>query len=304
MNHKVMKILKNPAALFLTLGYRGVFNWVPDELYLKIAFWCKTHRKLNLKCPKTFPEKLNWLKLYDRNPNYSDMVDKYKAKAIISERVGEQYTIPTLGVWDSFDEIDFSRLPNEFVLKCNHDSGSIYFCRDKKELDIKRARKILEKGLRHNSFGAAREWPYKNIKPCIIAEKYLEERSDSERCLTDYKFFCFNGIPRIVYVSKDKAERPTTDFFDMEYNHLPIKIRDGQADIPPKKPEGFDEMRTIAEKLSQGIPHLRVDFYQVDGRVYVGEMTFYHLGGMANVQPESWNIKLGEWINLHGYIDK
>ena len=300
MIRRVKRFINDPAAYFWSLVDRGFLNWVPDEIYLKVLFFCKTHKKLNLKNPITFPDKLNWLKLHDRNPKYVKLVDKYKATSVIADLAGEEYVIPVLGVWESFNEIDFNGLPDRFVLKASNDSGSVYICRDKNKADFSKAKKVLERGLKRNYLWHAREWPYKMVHPCIIAEEYLEEtdENDAEKCLTDYKFFCFNGEPRIVYVSKDNAEDPTTDFFDMDFNHLPIIIRDKPANIQPQKPPGFEEMKEVARKLSSGIPHIRVDCYQVNGRVYVGEFTFYHLGGMAEVKPEEWNVRLGDWIPL------
>ena len=288
--------LKNPKAIFMMLGARGLLNWMSDEQYIKILYRQKIGKKLNLKNPETFNEKLQWLKLYDRKPIYSTMVDKYEAKKYVAEKIGQEYIIPTLGVWDSVDEIDFDALPDQFVLKCTHDCGGLVICRDKSKLDIKAAKAKIEKCLKRKYYLTSREWPYKDVKPRIIAEKYMQDTKDD--ALTDYKFFCFDGVPRIMYISKDHGRDPRTDFFDMDFNHLPIKARDPHAEVTPQRPEQFDQMRRLAETLSEGLLHLRVDFYIVNEKVYIGELTFYHMSGMTEFTPREWNVKMGSWINL------
>ena len=252
---------------------RDFAHFIPDELYLKIIYKRTMKKSLNLNNPKTFTEKIQWLKLHDRKPEYTVMVDKYAVKKWVADRIGEQYIIPTLGVWKHFDDIDFDKLPEQFVLKCTHDSGGLVIVTDKKKLDKDSAKRKLEKSLKRNYYWDGREWPYKNVPPQIIAEKYMTDEVEDfcldggcsqmqkvEKCLTDYKFFCFNGIPKIAYISKDHAENPTTDFFDMDYNRLPIRMRDPNSDTAPRKPECFEQMKELAEVLSKGIPHLRVDF--------------------------------------------
>lgn len=279
----------------------GIFDKMDDESFLRMAYKRKFGKELDLENPVTFNEKLQWLKLHDRNPEYTTMVDKYKAKAYIAQKIGERYVVPTLGVWEKFDDIDFRKLPKAFVLKCTHDSGGLVICTDKNRLDKKSAKKKITKSLASNYFKGGREWPYKDVSPRIIAEPLLKDdatKGDEQDCLTDYKFFCFNGIPKIVYISKDKSENPTTDFFDMDYKHLPIRMKDPNSDILPEKPTRFNEMKEIAAVLSENIPHLRVDFYCANGKLYVGELTFYHCSGFAPIQPEEWAIKMGDWIDL------
>ena len=251
---------------------------------------------MDIDNPTTFNEKLQWLKLHDRKPEYTQMVDKYEAKKYVAEKIGEQYIIPTLGVWDKFDEIDFDSLPNQFVLKCTHDSGGLVVCRDKSKLDFDLVKKKISKSLKQNYFWRGREWPYKNVKPRIIAEKYMEDGENE--CLTDYKFFCFGGEPKFMYRSMDKAKDPRTDFFDMDYNRLNMRMRDPNSDIIQQKPENFEKMKELSRILSVGIPHLRVDFYEIGGKIYFGELTFYHCGGFAKVYPEEWMNILGDWITL------
>lgn len=439
MSKSIKNFLENPGLLFISLGHRGWFHWMDDETYLKIAYRIKMGKKLNLDPPVTFNEKLQWLKLHDRRPEYTTMVDKYEAKKWVAERIGEEYIIPTLGVWNHFDEIDFDALPNQFVLKCTHDSGGLVICRDKSKLDKVAARKKIETCLKHNFFWGQREWPYKNVKPRIIAEQYMEDAAtgelrdykyfafrgivkamfiasnrqtgkttadyfdmefkplsftwgypnspkmpdrpqnfeemgriaeqltkelpearvdfyevngktyfgeitffdgsgmqrfnpdswdetfgkwvklpeksgggygliykdiilwihqSDEKVLTDYKFFCFNGVPRIMYVSKDRGEKPATDFFDMEFNRLNMRMKDPNSDECPPKPKCFETMKHCAEILSRGVPNLRVDFYVINGKPYIGELTFFHMSGFAHIHPEKWEKTLGDWIKL------
>ena len=279
---------------FNRLDRKEQLNWMPDKLYLQILYRLKFGKRLDLRNPQTFNEKLQWLKLHDRKPEYTRMVDKYEAKQYIAEKIGEEYVIPTLGVWERFEDINFDVLPDQFVLKCTHDSGGLVICRDKSNLDIEAARKKITKSLKRNYYYHGREWPYKNVKPRIIAEQYIEDTA--EDALTDYKYFCFHGNPKVMYISKDHGKNPCTDFFDMEFQHLPIKARDPNAEVMPTKPEQHEKMKQIAAVLSKGIPHLRVDFYLVNGKIYIGELTFYHMGGFTQIQPEEWNVRMGSWI--------
>ena len=255
--------------------------------------------KLNLKNPRTFNEKLQWLKLHDRKPFYTDMVDKYLAKEYVSKIIGNEYIIPTLGVWNHFDDIDFERLPNRFVLKCTHDSGGVVICKDKQAFDYKNAEKVLEYSLKQKFYLQTREWPYKNVKPRIIAEEYLEDNELKE--LRDYKFFCFDGQVKALFVASDrqnKAEETKFDFFDPSYNFLKIVNGHPNSEIPPSKPKNFEKMIELAEKLSKDIPHVRCDFYEVNGKVYFGELTFYHWSGLVPFIPSEWDIVFGSWLKL------
>lgn len=270
-----------------------------DRTHIKMRYKLKMGKKLNLKNPKTFNEKLQWLKLYDRKPIYTTMVDKYAAKQYVAERIGEEYIIPTLGVWDNFDDIDFTELPNQFVLKCTHDSGGLVICRDKSRFDIETAKAKLEKSQKRNYFLVHREWPYKNVPHKIIAEQYMEDTKTEE--LRDYKFFCFDGVAKALFIATDRqkeGEEVKFDFYDMDFKHLGFMQGHPNAAVSPAKPETFDEMRQLAEKLSKGIPHLRVDFYEVNGKAYFGELTFSHFSGMVPFNPEEWDETFGSWIKL------
>ncbi|MBE6949083.1 MAG: glycosyl transferase [Ruminococcaceae bacterium] len=274
------------------------YKYAGDKAYIRKRYREEFGEKLNLKDPVTFNEKLQWLKLYDRNPLYTQLVDKYRVREYIAQKLGEEYLIPLLWVGDDPDDIDFDTLPDQFVLKCNHNSGKgMCICRDKSTLNYTEVRNELRKGLQENFYLNSREWPYKNVHRKIICEQYMKDGSGTEG-LTDYKFFCFNGAAKIMYISNDFSKEPRTDFFDMDFNHLSIRIKDPPADIAPQKPEHFEKMKQFAEILSKDIPHLRVDFYLIKGKIYVGELTFYHSAGFARITPDEWNLQMGEWIKL------
>lgn len=298
MNNRLKKIVKNPKLLFLTLGQRGFFNWMKDEQYIKIAFKILMGKSLNLNNPQTYSEKLQWIKLHDRRPEYTMMVDKYAVKEYVARTIGEQYVIPTLGVWNHFDDINFNMLPKQFVLKCTHDSGGLVICKDKKKLNKEKAKRKIEECLKHNFYYGQREWPYKNVPHRIIAEAYMEDTKTKE--LRDYKFFAFNGDVKALFIATDRGSKEETkfDFFDADYNHLPFTNGHPNADALPEKPACFEKMKELASKLSEGIPQVRVDLYEVDGKVYFGEMTFFHWSGFKPFEPELWDYKFGEWIKL------
>lgn len=211
--------------------------------------------------------------------------------------MGGGYTIPTLGVWNTFDEIDFDKLPKQFVLKCTHDSEGLVIVKNKDQLDKIAAKEKINSALEQNFYYVGREWPYKNVRPRIIAEKYMEDHEDGE--LRDYKFFCFDGEPRIMYVASNRnSGHVNFDFYDMNFNHLDITQKYPNANIPLHKPKCFDEMICLARKLSKGFPHIRVDFYEVDGRVYFGEITFYSMSGLSPFKPKKWDRIMGDWLKL------
>lgn len=274
-------------------------KFLPDAPFLKLKYRVAMKKKLNLKNPTTYNEKLQWLKLYDRNPVYTQMVDKYEAKKYVAEHIGEEYIIKTLGVWNHFDEIDFDTLPDRFVLKCTHDSGGLVIVKNKNTLDKAAAKEKIEKCLNRNFYYSGREWPYKNVKPRIIAEEYMEDSKTAE--LRDYKFFTFNGEVKALFIASERQkedEETKFDFFDADYNHLPVHNGHPNATKPPEKPETFEKMKELASKLGEGIPHLRVDFYEVDGKIYFGELTFSHWSGMVPFEPAEWDKTFGDWINL------
>lgn len=254
---------------------------------------------LDLENPKTFNEKLQWLKLYDHNPLYTTLVDKYKVKEWVAQKIGPQYVIPTLGVYKSINEIDFDKLPDRFVLKCNHDSGSVCICKDKRTFDKQSALKKLDSALKKNFFYHSREWAYKNVKPLIIAEPYFEDEISHD--LPDFKFFSYNGLVKYMFVACDRNNSETEtkfDFYDLDFNHLDVKNIHPNADTHMEKPQCYEEMIRLASILSEGIPHVRVDFYQVNGKVYFGEMTLYHWAGMTKFEPMDFDYLLGRYLVL------
>lgn len=299
MFKKLKNFISDSAKRILYLSQLGFYRHMDDRKYLEKLYRATFGKELNLENPQTFNEKLQWLKLYDRKPIYTTMVDKYAAKEYVADKIGEEYIIPTLGVWDKFDDIDFDALPDQFVLKCTHDSGGLAICRNKKTFDIAAARKKINRCLKRNYYYTFREWPYKNVKPRIIAEKYMVDESGYE--LKDYKIFCFDGQPKIMFIATDRAnpeEETKFDFFDMEFNHLPFQNGHPNAKKSIMQPKGFEKMKELAAKLSAGIPQVRVDFYDIDGKVYFGELTFSHWSGFVPFDPEEWDYKLGAWIDL------
>jgi hypothetical protein len=449
MLSKVKRYVKDP---YYSVGY-NLINKCPhlmsDKYYLSVLWKMIMGYELDWEHPKTFNEKLQWLKLHDRNPLYTTLVDKYRVKQWVADKIGEQYVIPTLAVYNSVDEIDLDKLPNQFVLKCNHDSGSVVICRDKTSFDLEAAKTKLGNALKNNFYWEAREWPYKNVKRCVFAEQFMKDatmddgspdsqvmlseglpkvidtdfalfewhkqklygvhwnliekeiksrlcldsydfhanlkdafnlfekmredmsviRSEwysmdnkllfvdvaisrnvelghvdiqkfgiemdaciklpvSERFdvgwlivvdgfvfylhhessipsfvgLKDYKWFCFNGEPKVMYIANDRAEFPTMNFYNMDFEPLPLYTKDPPAYDNPPKPKRFEEMKSLSSKLSRGIPQVRVDFYENDTALYFGEMTFFHGGGLSEIHPKEWNVKMGDWIKLP--IDK
>jgi len=276
-----------------------------DKIYLKYMYRMLMGRKLNLKTPVTFNEKLQWLKLYDRNPAQCLMVDKYAVKSYISERVGEEYIIPTLGVYDRFEDLDFNALPNQFVLKCTHDSGSAIICRDKSVFDVRDAERRIKRNLNNNLFWHGREWVYKDLKPRIIVEQYMKDETNST--LTDYKFYCFNGVPKFLYISKDMNDRSkaamcflTLDWELAAYERSDYKLL---TEIPPK-PHNFEHMIEIARMLSSDFDFVRVDLYEINKKVYFSELTFFPGAGFSQYKKYEHDLEIGNMLKLTSKDDK
>ena len=327
MSKTVLKKIKNtfkfiidPDYRFRILANRGIYNGMDDREYLERQFHFVFKEKLNLDNPRTFNEKLQWLKLYDRKPEYSIMVDKYRVREYVADIIGEEYLIPLLGVWDDPDKIDFDNLPDQFVLKCNHNSGlGMCICKDKSNLNITEVRKELRKGLNQNYYLTKREWPYKNVPRKIIAEKYMSDNatmiSDWKHMvideqengitqmandLTDYKFYCFNGVVKAIGIYSDRNSDLSTkaDYFDRDFNWLNFEWGYPHAVNRPKKPLMFEEMIELAEKLSKDLVQVRVDLYLCGEQIYFGELTFFDGSGLERFCPDAIDDEWGKWIKL------
>ena len=270
-----------------------------DKTFLKMKWKLYMDYPLNLDNPQTFNEKIQWQKLHDRKPEYTKMVDKYEAKEYVAGIIGREHIIPTIAVYDKVEDIDFDALPNQFVLKCTHDSGGIVICKDKSKLDRNAALRKLQMGLKTKFFYQNREWPYKDVKPRIIAEQYMVDESGYE--LKDYKWFCFDGEPKALFIASDRGsatEETKFDFFDMDFQHLPFTNGHPNASKQIVKPKGFEKMKELAGKLSKGLMQARIDFYDINGKIYFGEITFSHWSGMKPFVPREWDYKFGSYMTL------
>ena len=276
-----------------------VYPTLSDKDAISAMFEVRFGRKPNFRHPKTYNEKLQWLKLYYRRPELIQMVDKYEVKKIVAEKIGEDYVIPTIGLWDSAEDIDFDALPEQFVLKCTHDSASVKICKDKKTFDREAAKEHFAARLKKNPFSYGREWPYLGVKPRIIAEPYLEDEASGE--LPDYKFFCFDGVVKALFIATErqkKGEETKFDFYDTEGKHLDLRHGHPNAVPPPPLPSQFEKMKELAKVLSKGFPHVRIDFYECNGKVYFGEYTFFHHCGFERFDPLVWDETFGSWLTL------
>lgn len=289
--------VKNPYRIFMLLGDRGVLDRMPDEPFLKLIYRANTGKKLHLDPPVTFNEKIQWLKLHFRKPEFPAMADKYRVRAYLAKKAPNLPMIPLLGVWDDPGEIDFSALPARFVLKCTHDSGSVLICRDKECFDTDSAVKYLRARLKKNYFAPGREWPYKDAEPRVIAEEYVED--PASQVLRVYKILNFDGEPRIIQmINNDKTKNETINYYDTDWKRLPFRqnFPNGTTDDP--RPEGLATMLENAKLLADGFPFLRTDFYEVAGKVIFSEFTFFSDSGIALFDPPEWDTTLGSWITL------
>lgn len=299
MYKKILRVIKQPSLILLKLDKMNIIR-LSDKKFLEYRFLSEMGYKLNLKNPQTFNEKLQWLKLYDRNPKYTQMVDKYEVREYIKEKIGEEYLIPLLGVYDKFEDIDFDKLPKQFVIKCNHDSGGLVICKDKSKLNIDEVRKKINRSLKSNYYYSGREWPYKNVKPKIIIEKYMEDKETKE--LIDYKLYSFNGKVDYVMACFDRFNGGTKFiYFDKNWNIKREFSNDGMKygdKITLKKPKCLNKMFEFASLLSKDIPFVRVDFYEVNGKLYFGELTFYPSSGFDNTRPEKISKYLNDMLEI------
>lgn len=305
---RMINTLLDPDKRFEWMAFHGLTNSMSDEEYLKKKFRIRIGYPLNLDEPRSFNEKIQWLKLHDHNPDYVTMVDKCDVKSYVASVIGEEYIIPTLGVWERFDDIDFKGLPGQFVLKCTHDSGGLVICKDKARLDMDAARKKIEGAMRNNYFYLGREWPYKQVRPRIIAETYISDERDvnasrpvqSVEELRDYKLMCFNGKVKCSFVCTDRFSGTglKVTFFDRDWHRMPFNRHYPASELEIGKPHNYEKMVALAERLSQDIPFVRVDFYEPKGQIYFGEMTFYPGSGFEEFTPVEWDYTLGGWIQL------
>ena len=296
--------LRTDRGEFMASIVSNFLRWLPDTPYLKLLYRFKMGHRLDLKNPQTFTEKLQWLKLYNRKPEYTKMVDKYAVKEYVANIIGDEYIIPTLGVWDKPEDIDWDSLPNQFVLKTTHGGGGggVVICKDKTTFDKTTAISKLKESMASDIYSGLREWPYKNVPKRIIAEKFMApEKSPAPKDLPDYKFFCFNGEPKYCQVIRDRHTKETIDFYDMDWNHMPFVglnpvARNGLT--PVARPGNLDEMKEICRKLADSKSFVRVDLYVIDDKSYFGELTLYPASGMGAFTPSEWNGKLGDLLAL------
>lgn len=286
----------------MSLAFKSVLKifsrMVPDRIYIKSLYKRVFDKKLNLSNPQTFNEKLQWLKLYDRKPIYSTMVDKYEAKEYAKNIIGEEYIIPTIGVWDKFGDIDFDQLPDQFVLKCTHDSGGLVICRDKEFFDLPSAQKKIERSFKKNYYWGGREWPYKNVKPRIIAEKYMEDTNFNTKEPNEYQFWCFNGIPVFISVIFQPHGDNLKATYDINWNRLDFVTSNPEYSNEVKKPDNFEKMKTAAFKLCADHIFVRVDFMVFHSQFYLGEITKYPASGFVKWQPAEKDIEFGNKLDI------
>lgn len=274
-------------------------GWLPDETYIRWDYYLNHSRSINLTNPQRYTEKLQWLKLYYRDPLWTQMVDKYAVKALVSGRVGAEHVAPVYGRWERAQDIDWGKLPARFVLKTNHDSGNngVFIVKDKSQINKHQLIRRINQSLKRDTSRAGREWPYRDVPRCVFAEQYLEDATGE---LRDYKFFCFDGEVKYLFIATERQSGGEVkfDYFDADFNHLDIVQRHPMSGKKIEKPAMFDQMKDLAAKLSIGLPEVRVDLYEVDGRIYFGEYTFFHHGGIAPFHPDKWDFIWGEEIHL------
>ena len=289
-----LKLIKNPGVFIIGLDYNGLTKWIPDDLFARISFRGMMGEKLHLKNPVTFNEKLQWLKVYDHKPEYTALVDKLSAKKEVGKLIGKEYIVPVYGIWKRADEIDFDKLPERFVLKCNHDQGSVVLIRNKENMDRDAVIKDLNRKLKRNAYYGTREYPYKNIKPRVFAEEYLDNN------IIDYKFYCFNGEPKFLYCGQGLTEDHSLkiDFYDLNWKLMPFYRTDYHRLGQIPKPSHFEEMVHIAKNLSAKVPFVRIDLFEVNDRVYFSEFTLCPASGFMPFVPKEYDKIVGNWLHL------
>ena len=297
--NKIINYIRNPKVFFNVLLTHLAPLIKKDDIFIKLSWMISMDYPLDLKNPKTYNEKLQWLKLYYRKPEFTMMVDKVKVKEYVASVLGDEFIIPTIGVWDDPDKIDFDKFPEKFVLKCNHNSGKgMFICHDKSKMNVENVKSELRKGLSENYYLINREWPYKNVPRCVLAERFLEPSSD-ENDLRDYKLFCFDGKVKLIEVDYNRFIHHNRNLYSPDWKRLDVEIEfPSEPGVEFERPEGLEIAIEAAEKLSKNIPHVRVDFYIVNGHVYFGEMTFFHGSGHEKITPFSFDQEMGSWIHI------
>jgi hypothetical protein len=294
---KITKVINNPKLIIVYFGSKGYFKKIPDRKYLEILHKARMGEALDLENPQTFNEKLQWLKLNDRRLEYKNMSDKYEVRKFVASKIGEEYLIPLLGVWDKFEDIDFEDLPDKFVLKCTHDSGSAVICDKKKGINYKKLNRFFNKKLQFDYYWGSREWNYHGITPRIIAEKHMIDESGTE--LKDYKIFTFNGEAKIIQVDVGRFTKHERNIYTTDWELLNVTVKvPSNPNLIIDKPKKLDEMIYIAEILSEGMPHVRVDLYSTGDSILFGELTFHHAGGQEKFEPKTFELEMGNWLEL------
>lgn len=296
MDNIIKKIKNNPEKIIYGFEKLGLLDWMSDEKYIKLVYKLAFGRNLNLNMPKSFTEKINYYKLFYRNPLMKQCADKYEVRKFVEERIGTTYLNDCFGIWNDVSDIDFEKLPSKFVLKPTNGSGDVIICNNKENFDWNSAKiKLKQNQKRHFSL-KTREWAYYDLPYRIIGERYIE--SNDQYQIKDYKFFCFNGEPQFLFVASERGtENLKFDFFDLNWNWLPV-TNNHEHNPNQAKPEHFDEMLEVCRKLSKEFPHVRVDLYEEEGKIYFGELTFYHFGGFTKFEPDEWDYKFGEYFNI------
>jgi hypothetical protein len=292
---KVFKLIKNPNYIILILLGLRPFRIISDKTFLKIKYWLYLKKKLNLSNPTTFNEKLQWLKLYDRKKEYIQMVDKYEVREYIAKTIGKEYLIPLLGVYNTFDEINFNQLPDKFVLKPNHTSGNVFICKDKSKINYQKLKKDVNKWLSREYYWLHREWPYKNIKPKIICEKFITANNEAP---DDFKVLCFNGKAKLIELHRDRFGDHNQDFYDENWNKTNISQGFNVSNNIYPKPKELDLIINLSEQLASDLYHVRIDWFIVDNTIYFGEITFYDGAGFVAFDNQEDDQLLGGWIKL------
>lgn len=291
----IINIARNPVKIIYGFENLGLLDWISDEAYLKLIYRLTFRRRLHLDDPKAYTEKISWYKLHWRNKLAEKCTDKFEVREYASKKIGPEHIIDCYGCWNSFDEIDFGGLPEQFVLKATNGSGNVVICKEKSTLDMDHVRKTLDKYRRRHFSSRTKEWSYYGVPHRILAERFI--KSADGKGIKDYKIFCFYGKPQFLVVCSEREIKVKYDYYDLDWNRIPVRVG-GDHNPNLRKPEHFDEMLEIANKLSEDFPHVRVDLYDEEGKIYFGELTFYHYGGITPFVPDEWDFIFGKLFDI------